>query len=84
MTKKQSAVNKSNKLEKLISLIARYCIIIYYLIKKNNLIEARNLFLLMIKENIKHIDSHTFRLFKIYTKLQQKYEIINVYPKSIK
>ena len=84
LTKKQSAANKTNKLEKLISLIARYCIIIYYLIKKNNLIEARNLFLLMIKENIKHIDSHTFRLFKIYTKLQQKYEIINVYPKSIK
>ena len=84
LTKKKVSNSKTNKFEKLISLIARYCIIIYYLIQKNHLNEAKNLLLLMIKENINHIDSHTFRLFKIYTKLQQKYEIINVYPKAIK
>ena len=81
---RKNIINESNKLEKLISLISRYLIIIYYLISINNSKEAKNLLLLMIKENIKYIDFHAFRLFKIYNKLLQKYEIINVYPKNIK
>ena len=83
-SKKRNSQNKTYKLEKLESLIAKYCIIIYYYIQKNNLTKAKNLLLLMIQENIKHLNYHTFRLFKIYTKLLQKYEIISVYPKSTK
>ena len=84
LIKKKANLSKSNKFEVLVSLIAKYGIIIYYLIQNNKLEEAKNLLLLMIKENINHINSQTFRLFKIYNKLQQKYEIINIYPKTIK
>lgn len=83
-TKKPSSKKKNNKFQDLISLLARYSIIIHYLIQKNKLKDAKNLLHLMIKENIKHIDYQTFKLFKIYNKLQQKYEIISVYPKPIK
>ena len=84
LTKKQNSSDKTNKFEELISLIARYFIIIHYLIQKKNLIDAKTLLLLMIKENFKHLESHILKLFRKYTKLQQKYEIINVYPKGIK
>ena len=84
LTKKQNSLHKNNIFEKLVSLIARYSIIIHLLIQKNNLTEAKNLLLLMIRQNLKNIDSQTFRLFKKYNKLQQKYEIVNVYPKTLK
>jgi hypothetical protein len=38
----------------------------------------------MIKENISYIDYHSIKLFKIFNKLQQKYEILKVYPKMTK
>ena len=84
LPKERNSKNKRYKLKKLESLIAKYCIIIYYYIQKNNLIKAKNLLLLMIQENIKHLNYHTFKLFKIFTKLLQKFEIITAYPKSIK
>ena len=65
LLKKKANLSKSNKFEVLVSLIAKYGIIIYYLIQNNKLEEAKNLLLLMIKENINHINSQTFRLFKI-------------------
>ena len=80
-TKHDSLNNKLN-LNILISLISRYSIIIYYLLRRKKLNEAKNLFLLMIKENMKNIEIQTFRIFKSFNKLQQKYEIINVYPKA--
>ena len=72
------------KIKKLESLIARYGIIIYFLLKKNKNKEAKNIFLLMIKENIDYIDYHSIKLFKVFNKLQQKYEILKVYPKITK
>ena len=84
LPKERNSKNKRYKLKKLESLIAKYCIIIYYYIQKNNLIKAKNLLLLMIQENTKHLNYHTFKLFKIFTKLLQKFEIITAYPKSIK
>ena len=72
------------KIKKLESLISRYGIIIYYLCNKNKIEEAKNIFLLMIRENIDYIDYHSFKLFKVFNKLQQKYEILKVYPKITK
>ena len=74
----------NNKIKKLESLIARYSIIIYYLYQKNKIEDSKNLLLLMIKENISYIDYHSIKLFKIFNKLQQKYEILKVYPKMTK
>ena len=74
----------NNKIKKLESLIAKYSIIIYYLIKKKKVEEAKNIFLLMIKENMPYIDYHSLKLFKIFNKLQLKYEILKVYPKMTK
>jgi len=80
-----SNVNDDNiKIKKLESLIARYSIIIYYLYQKNKIEDSKNLLLLMIKENISYIDYHSIKLFKIFNKLQQKYEILKVYPKMTK
>ena len=84
----QWEVSNSNddhtKIKKLESLIARYSIIIYYLVSKNKIEDAKNILLLMIKENIYYIDYHSIKLFKLFNKLQQKYEILNVYPKITK
>ena len=74
----------NNKIKKLESLIAKYSIIIYYLIRKKKVEEAKNIFLLMLKENMPYIDYHSLKLFKIFNKLQLKYEILKVYPKMTK
>ena len=74
----------NSKIKKLESLIARYGIIIFYLIKNNHYEQAKNILLIMIKENIDYIDYHSLKLFKIFNKLQQKIEIIRVYPKISK
>jgi hypothetical protein len=70
-----------NKIKKLESLIARYSIVIYYLVTKNKIEQARKIFLLMIKENMSYIDYHSNKLFKMFNK---KYEILKVYPKRTK
>ena len=38
----------------------------------------------MLKENMPYIDYHSLKLFKIFNKLQLKYEILKVYPKMTK
>ena len=74
----------SDIVKKLETLISRYSIVIYYLLKRKNYEEAKKILLLMIKENMHYIDYHSHKLFKIFNKLQQKFEIIKVYPKQTK
>ena len=74
----------NNKIQQLESLVARYSIIVYYLVKKKKIEEAKKILLLMIKENIYYIDYHSHKIFKVFNKLQQKYEILKVYPKMTK
>ena len=74
----------SDKVKKLETLISRYSIVIFYLLKKKKFEEAKKILLLMIKENIHYLDYHSHKLFKIFNKLQQKYEILKVYPKQTK
>ena len=79
-----NANDDNNKIKKLESLIARYSIVIYYLYQNDKIEEAKNLFLLLIKENISYIDYHYFKIFKLFNKIKQKYEILKVYPKVTK
>jgi len=79
-----NASDDSDKVKKLETLISRYSIVIFYLIKRNNFEEAKKILLLMIKENLHYLDYHSHKLFKIFNKLQQKYEILKVYPKQTK
>lgn len=79
-----NANDDSEKVKELETLISRYSIVIFYLLKRNKIEEAKKILLLMIKENMNYIDYHSHKLFKIFNKLQQKFEIIKVYPKQTK
>ena len=62
-------------MKKLEDLIARYCLIIFLFIKSNSLIEAKKIFLLMIKENIRffnYIENKIF--FSLNSKDKNKFQ----------
>ena len=81
--KESNNINDDNeRVKKLETLVSRYSIVIYYLVKKNKKEDAKKMFLLLIKENINYIDYHSHKIFKIFNKLLQKYEILKVFPKQ--
>ncbi len=75
-----------NKLE---DLIARYSLVIFLLVKADNELEAKNIFLLMIKENIKYfnyIEEKILYQFTVYKDKnvfkdtnQMNYQLIKIY-----
>ena len=66
------------------NIIARYSIIIFFLVKDQQMDEAKNIFLLMIKENIIYINFFEKNLFKEYSNIKNKIKLIqHVRPKSI-
>ena len=78
--------NKNYKIEikQLENLIARYSIIIFFLVKKHHLFMAKNIFLLMLKENNIYINFFYDNLLKQYYNIKNNRELINHgNPKSI-
>ena len=70
-----------NQLE---NLIARYCIIIFFLIKQKQRKIAKNILLLMIKENIVYIDFFEKNILKEYNDIENNtHLIIHGLPKSL-
>ena len=66
------------------NIIARYSIIIFFLVKDQQMDEAKNLFLLMIKENIIYINFFEKNLFKEYSNIENNIKLIqHGRPKSI-
>ena len=65
-------------MKKFESLIARYSLIIFLYIKEKNVTEAKNIFLLMIKENIKYFDYIENKIFFYFTTKDKK----NIQPKE--
>ena len=74
-------VKEINHLE---NLIARYSIIIFFLVKHQQIDMAKNIFLLMIKENIIYIDFFEKNIFKEFSNITNGSNLINHgCPKSI-
>ena len=71
------------EVKKLENLIARYSIIIFFVLK-NNFEEAHKLFLLMLQENEKYIDLFEYKIYKSFSKLERKKNIIKLYPQTSK
>ena len=69
------------QIKKLEDLFARYCIIIYFLLKIS-FKEAKTLFLLMIKENEKYIDLFEYKIYKTFSKLERKISLLKVFPRT--
>ena len=71
------------EVKKLENLIARYSIIIFFVLK-NNFEEAHKLFLLMLQENDKYIDLFEYKIYKSFSKLERKKNILKLYPQTAK
>ena len=71
------------EVKKLENLIARYSVIIFFVLK-NNFEEAHKLFLLMLQENEKYIDLFEYKIYKSFSKLERKKNILKLYPKTAK
>ena len=69
------------QIKKLEDLIDRYNIIIYFLLKIYY-DEAKKLFLLMIKENEKYIDLFEYKIYKAFSKLKRRLNLLKAYPKT--
>ena len=80
-------INNENyvyEISKLENLIARYSIIIFFLVRHQQINIAKRIFLLMIKENIIYINFFEKNIFKELTNIKNKIKLKNVgYPKSI-
>ena len=78
--------NKFKKeIEYLENLIARYSIIIFYLVKQKQINIAKNLLLLMIKENLIYINFFEKNIFKVYSNIDDNNInlILHSIPKDI-
>ena len=74
-------IKEINEIEKL---IARYSIIIFFLIRYKEKSMAKNIFLLMMKENINYIDFFEKNIFKEYSNIHNNIKLINSgCPKSL-
>ena len=76
--------NYAYEISKLENLIARYSIIIFFLVRHQQINIAKRIFLLMIKENITYINFFEKNIFKELSNIKNKIKLQNVgYPKSI-
>lgn len=76
--------NYAYEISKLENLIARYSIIIFFLVRHQQINIAKRIFLLMIKENITYINFFEKNIFKELSNIKNKIKLKNVgYPKSI-
>ena len=74
----------AKEINQLENLIARYSIIIFFLIKHQQIDMAKSIFLLMIKENIIYIDFFEKNLYKEFSNIGKDINLINLgCPKSI-
>lgn len=72
------------EIKQLENLISRYSIIIFFLIKRNQRNIAKNILLLMIKENIAYIDFFEKNIYKEYNDIENNINlIIHGLPKSL-
>ena len=76
--------NFTKEIYHLESIIARYSIIIFFLVKNQQINMAKNIFLLMIKENIIFINFFEKNLFREYSHIENNIKLIqHGCPKSI-
>ena len=74
----------SKEINQLENLIARYSIIIFFLVKKKQMDMVKNIFLLMIKENIIYIDFFEKNIFLKFFKIENNTKLIDSeYPKAL-
>ena len=71
------------EVKKLENLIARYSVIIFFVLN-NNFEEAHKIFLLMLQENEKYIDLFEYKIYKSFSKLERKKNIFKLYPQTAK
>lgn len=78
--KEENSFNNQNyayEISKLENLIARYSIIIFFLIRQQQINMAKNIFLLMIKENITYINFFEKNIFKEFSHIKKNIKLIN-------
>ena len=74
-------INEINAIE---SLIARYSIVIFFLIRNKEINMAKNIFLLMMKENLNYINFFEENIFKEFSNVHNDIKLINSgCPKSL-
>ena len=74
-------IDDINQMKKLENLFARYSIIIFFLLKIN-FEEAKRLFLLMIKENEKYIDLFEYKIYRTFSKLEKRLNLLRAFPRT--
>ena len=74
-------IDDINQIKKLEDIFARYNITIFFLLKFN-FEEAKTLFLLMLKENEKYIDLFEYKIYKTFSKIDRRINLIKSFPRT--